>query len=344
MAFQDFDLIQERRRLERQQKFKKRITLAIVSIFILLLLVAAAVACLVVLKDQKNGQQKEGKKESPKSTPTSKKSSPSPSSQPSKSMVVDSDKAIKAVCASTDYQERCETSLLDAVKANTASLSKPVEFLKASMTSASEELDKVIKSASDIKVDDPKAKAALNDCLILLKDAKEELNSSIILTTDGKDVAKFSSQTPEVNNWLSAVMSYQQTCIDGIPEGEQRNLVQKSLQSVKELTSNSLALVSQVAPLAEAGGAAKQRRLLALDINDGFPSWIDQETRRLLKADVPKQPPNVIVAKDGSGKFNTISAALAAIPKDRKGRYVCSHDYLFLFSTIDYVQFSCNYI
>ncbi len=41
MVFQDFDLVSERRRLEREQKFKKRLTIAFISLFALLVIIAA---------------------------------------------------------------------------------------------------------------------------------------------------------------------------------------------------------------------------------------------------------------------------------------------------------------
>ncbi|KAK6143098.1 hypothetical protein DH2020_023446 [Rehmannia glutinosa] len=42
----------------------------------------------------------------------------------------------------------------------------------------------------------------------------------------------------------------------------------------------------------------------------------------MLKADGTKFTPNVTVAKDGSGKFTMISAALDAMPEKYSGRYV----------------------
>ena len=56
--------------------------------------------------------------------------------------------------------------------------------------------------------------------------------------------------------------------------------------------------------------------------SEGIPSWIQSEERRVLKAADIRPKPNVVVAKDGSGNFRTISAALAAIPPNFRGRYV----------------------
>ncbi|CAA2963310.1 pectinesterase pectinesterase inhibitor 45, partial [Olea europaea subsp. europaea] len=61
----------------------------------------------------------------------------------------------------------------------------------------------------------------------------------------GKDLAKLSSRTLDLNNWPSAVMSYQQTCIDGFREEREEAVVQKLLNNAKELGSNALANVSQ---------------------------------------------------------------------------------------------------
>ncbi|URE22897.1 pectinesterase [Musa troglodytarum] len=63
------------------------------------------------------------------------------------------------------------------------------------------------------------------------------------------------------------------------------------------------------------------RRLL--DDEQGFPSWFSSHDRKLLAAQSRGQlTPNVVVAKDGSGKFTTINDAINSMPKDYSGRYV----------------------
>ena len=68
----------------------------------------------------------------------------------------------------------------------------------------------------------------------------------------------------------------------------------------------------------EGAGAAA-----ALD-KDGIPGWVPDGDRRVLKGGGFKNTltPNVVVAKDGSGKFKTINEALNAMPKSNDGRYV----------------------
>ncbi|XP_073141526.1 putative pectinesterase/pectinesterase inhibitor 45 [Henckelia pumila] len=302
MAFQDFDLISQRKKQERQQKIRRRITIALSSSVGVLLLVAAAVCAVMYEKNQdSSSNQSHG--------------TPSPPKQ-----VTTAEKAVKSACEGTDYKQTCENSLLKAVK-NNATI-QPKDILKASFAVASEEIDKVIKQASSLKFNDPLKKAAFDDCLVLLNDAKEELNSSIS-SIEGKDVTKLSSRTPDINNWLSAVLSYQQTCIDGFPEGDEKAKFQKFLKTSKELGSNALAIVSQSSSISSMfqGPHDVKRNLLAVD-DDGFPSWINPDHRRMLKADTTKITPNLTVAKDGSGNFTTISAALNAIPKKYTGRYV----------------------
>ncbi|KAK2992576.1 hypothetical protein RJ640_009186, partial [Escallonia rubra] len=306
MAFQDFDQITERRKNEKKQKLKKKITIAVVSTVVLLVLVAAAV-CVVVYKTRQGN-----------------KSPASPPSKPSQSQ-----NAIKSLCAPTDYKEACESSLQNAVRSN-PSASQAKDLPKAAIYVVSVELKKVINQTSKLRLfDSSQKKAAFDDCMVLLNDAIEELNSSVA-NMDAKDLEKLSSRTPNLNNWLSAVMSYQQTCIDGFPDGEAKAELQKALKNSKQLTSNALAIVSQVSSiLSTFQTPTASRRLLETSEprlpslgKDGLPSWMSHEDRRMLKADGPKQTPNTTVAKDGSGNFTTISAALAALPQKYQGRYV----------------------
>ncbi|KAA8523371.1 hypothetical protein F0562_009794 [Nyssa sinensis] len=302
MAFQDFDHISERRRNERKQKLKKRITIAVVSTVVLVLILAAAI-CACVYRDSVSASNSRNK------TP--------PAAKPAKE-ASQSEKIIKMLCSGTDYKQTCENHLSKAVRSNASASasSQPKEFLKAAISSAALELKKAINQTSDLKFDTPEQKGAFEDCMLLLEDANEELNSSIS-NVDAQNLGKLSSATPDLNNWLSAVMSYQQTCIDGFPEGKLKSALQKNLENTKELTSNALAIVSQVSSLLSISGG--NRHLLAAD---RLPSWMSHEDRRMLKAQETKLTPNVTVAKDGSGNFTTISDALAAMPTKYRGRYV----------------------
>lgn len=300
MAFQDFDLISQRRQQERKAKIRKRIMIAVVS-FVVILLIAAAAVCVVIYKNNEKLATEQNTK------------SPTPAAKP----VNVAEKAVKSVCSTTDYKQSCEDSLLKAVKNNASA--QPEDILRASFSVASVEIDKVIKQASAIKFDTPFKTAAFNDCLVLLKDAKEELNSSIS-SIKGKDLTKISAVKPELNNWLSAVMSYQQTCIDGFPDGPEKDSLKKMMKNVREFGSNALAIVSQVSSIFTAFKAAEShRRLMAVD-EAGYPTWMDQDLRRELKADPAKFTPNATVAKDGSGNFTTINEALKAMPEKYTGR------------------------
>jgi len=302
MAFQDFDIIQNRRKQERQQRLRRRITIAIVSIVVVLVVVAAAIGAVMYRNRQQ--QDASSSNQHTKSTATAKP-------------VLAAEKVVKSVCSGTDYKETCESSLIKAVKTNEQA--QPKDIAKASFVVVSEEIDKAIKQAKGLKFDSPMKKAAFDDCLELLGDAKDELNNSI---ASANDWSKIYDMKPDIDNWLSAVLSYQETCIDGFPDGPEKDSMEKFLKSAKELGSNALAIMSDSSTVLSKLEAPEVKRNLLSSDASGYPGWMDKVQRRLLKADASKFTPNTIVAKDGSGNFTTISAALKAIPEKHEGRYV----------------------
>lgn len=297
MAFQDFDIIQNRRKQERQQRLRRRITIAVVSIVVVLVVVAAAIGTVMYVNRQHQASANQQSKSHAAAKP-----------------VVSVEKAVKSVCSSTDYKETCESSLMKAIKTNEQA--DPKDIAKASFVVVSEEIDKAIKQAKGINFDTPMKKAAFDDCLELLTDAKEELNRSV---TSVQDWSKISDMKPDIDNWLSAVLSYQETCIDGFPDGPEKDSMNKFLKSAKELGSNALAIMSESSMLSKLETSDTKRHLLTLDAYR-YPGWMDKEHRILLKAVASKFTPNTTVAKDGSGNFTTVSAALNAIPEKYKGR------------------------
>eukprot|EP00258_Populus_trichocarpa_P013341 XP_002324181.3 putative pectinesterase/pectinesterase inhibitor 45 [Populus trichocarpa] len=313
MVFQDFDLLSERRRLERRQKLRKKIAIAAVSGIAFFVIVGAGVFALV---------------SNHKSSPGNNGGSAVPQPVESAKPISRVSRVIKTVCNATTYQETCQKTLEKEVEKD-PSLAQPKNLLKIAIKAADEEMKKVLKKASSFKFDDPREKAAFEDCLELVENAKEELKDSVAHV--GDDLGKLAKNAPDLNNWLSAVMSYQQTCIDGFPEGKLKSDMEKTFKASKELTSNSLAMVSSLTSFMKSFPfpAALNRRLLAKEDNspalnkDDLPGWMSNEDRRILKgASKDKPKPNVTVAKDGSGDFKTISEALAAMPAKYEGRYV----------------------
>lgn len=294
MVFQDFDQIQERRKLERQRKIRKRVIIAVLISFVLVILVACAIFAVITVAKNKN------------------KSSSSPGSDP-KQGLVKSQKLIQTICDGTTYKDSCKTTLTNAAKKNPDSV-QPKELLRYAIQAISDENQKVMKEAKDLNFHKEEEKAAFDVCKKVVEDAEEDLKKSVSIVNEIKEKNDVNVTATDINNWLSAVMSYAETCIDNFPDGQLKSDMNKSLSASKHLTSNSLAMVRQLSSfiksMMETTGTARH----LLEFN--------HENRRLLRrADIEKPDPNVTVAQDGSGKFSTISEALSAMPEQYEGRY-----------------------
>ncbi|CAI8610920.1 unnamed protein product [Vicia faba] len=312
MAFQDFDLITERRRNEKKQQLKKRIIIGVISTVVLVGMIGCAFFVVTTKygglndKDTKNGG----------STPSN-----------TNKHVAHSEKIVKLVCSTADYKEKCEGPLNKAVEED-PKLQHPKDLLKVYIKIVQEEVNKAFNKTNSFKFNTEQEKGAFEDCKQLIQDAREDLEASISQLGE-IEFKKLSSKAPDLNSWLSAVISFQQTCVDGFPEGKTKTDLQKLFDDSKEFVSNSLAIVAQVSTFLSTVQTLARGRLLLADNSpvasldsEGLPSWIHPEERRVLKASDIRPKPNVTVAKDGSGDFKTISEALAAIPAIYPGRYV----------------------
>ncbi|XP_009611625.1 probable pectinesterase/pectinesterase inhibitor 13 [Nicotiana tomentosiformis] len=225
--------------------------------------------------------------------------------------------AIGAICAATDFNQTCGDILSKVLQTN-ASGAQPADLLKATMSAAIDEIAKGIDELGKINKDSPEKSTAYDDCMSLLADAKKDLNSSIYILDGGiNDVA---SATAELNNKLSAALTYQDMCVDGYPEADQ-STVQTALKIIGEHTINSLAVASELSTTSPKPNNNAKRRLLTTRL--GVPTWMNQGDRRMLEEEEAKDPKgtaNVTVAKDGSGNFTTINDALKAVPSF-EGRY-----------------------
>ncbi|KAM0072722.1 putative pectinesterase [Helianthus debilis subsp. tardiflorus] len=314
MAFQDFDQISERRRLERKQRLKQKIIIGVVVA--ILLLSGAVAAFLIFLNSSQTDDPNDGADNAEPTSGNDKNKDNSSGASKDKGIddqkVLQTQKAVQTICQTTDYKETCESRLEKSLSSKLSGLPGPDDFVKAAVSAASDELNNAITQTSKLmKVETApeKQKATFDVCKQVLEGAQSDFNHS-----------QNAAGSPDLGNWLSAVITYQQTCIDAVTEDATKTSIEQALKTTKELTSNSLAIFSSVQKVAPPPAAASHRRLLT--DRPELPSWMTSETRRLLKADAPSLAPNVTVAKDGSGDFATISKALEALPDSYQGRYV----------------------
>ncbi|KAJ4952202.1 hypothetical protein NE237_029034 [Protea cynaroides] len=282
---------------------RKRMLIIAVSIVVLLTVIIAAVVGVVVHKSNNDDDNA-----------TSSSSTPMTLSD-----------SIKAVCGVTQYPNSCFSSLSSLEKQGTSSnkAADPEELFKLCMEAAVKELSKLSTLPENLiaRVNDVREKAALVDCQGLYEEAINQVNTSIFtMQSDGTGNLLTASKIDDMKTWLSAALTDLQTCLDGLEETNSASLdeVRKSMQNSTELTSNSLAIASKILTLLQTFDLNIHRRRKLLGF--GFPEWIGPADRKLLQQ--VNYEPNVTVAKDGTGKFKTITEAVEAVPKQSKSRFV----------------------
>ncbi|XP_010526019.1 PREDICTED: putative pectinesterase/pectinesterase inhibitor 45 [Tarenaya hassleriana] len=314
MAFQDFDKIQERVNAERKRKFRKKIIIGSVSLLVVVAAVIGGAFAYVSYEKGKNNNNGHSQ--------TANASQKPPVSAAQSVKHASLDQIVETLCNATLYRQNCEQTLHENAK-NDTTLSNPRALVRSTIEEVKVDLDKVIEKVLGFETKSQEDKDAIAQCQLLVDEAKEELAESVSKVNE-TDVKNFAKIVPDLNNWLSAVMSYQETCLDGFEDGKLKSNIQKSFNSSQILTSNSLAMIKSLdSYLSSISNAPTTRHLLESKPSDQIPSWVSKEDRRMLRAvDVNVLKPNAIVAKDGSGNFTTINAALIAMPEKYEGRYI----------------------
>ncbi|KAF8093257.1 hypothetical protein N665_0385s0006 [Sinapis alba] len=255
---------------------------------------------------------------------------------PNENQIRQTTKAVKAICAPTDYKEICLKRIMEASPNST----EPLELIKLAINVTIESINQGLKKASiDVKPktgEDPEAKDAFELCEKLMFDAIDDLKKCV---NRGFSAAQIVGFVEDLRVWLSGSIAFQQTCIDSFKEIKSNTLMlvmRKIFKPSKRLTSNSLAMVTELStilPNSNITGLTKAlskyaRKLLHTE-EEGIPTWVRPEIRKLMEVEAPvielePQPPpppppaktDAVVAQDGSGQFKTIAEALKVVPKD----------------------------
>lgn len=234
-------------------------------------------------------------------------------------------KAIQALCQPTDYRETCENTLTTAAGNTT----DPKELIKAAFNVAIDHISAAMKNSSSLKelAKDSRTNQALENCHELLDYAIDDLKESFA-RIGAFDMSKLDEYVQDLKIWLSGAVTYQQTCLDGFENttGDAGERMKSILRSSQELTSNGLAMVTEISSILASINIPVNmtRRLLSAEEEgtDGIPVWVSEGRRKLLAAKGSAIKADVVVAKDGSGKYKTVNEALKDIPKKNNKTFV----------------------
>ncbi|GMY27780.1 probable pectinesterase/pectinesterase inhibitor 21 [Fagus crenata] len=256
-----------------------------------------------------------------------------------------SNKAIKTLCQPTDYKETCEKTLASAA-GNTTDYK---QLINAGFQVAVAELNKGIENSTTLRqlAKDPRTNQALENCKELLEYAIDDLKQSFE-KIGAFDATKLDDYAADLKVWLSGAITYEQTCLDGFENttGDAGAKMKLVLKTAQELTKNGLAMVVELSKYLtnmipsinrrllsnddesvdyEFGGFSNNnRRLLNVDESGDYEitSWNTEANRKLAAITAVNIKPNVVVAKDGSGKYKTIREAMVEVPKKSNTTFV----------------------
>ncbi|MCH4805134.1 pectinesterase family protein, partial [Pasteurella multocida] len=246
-------------------------------------------------------------------------------------VVTSHSKAVAALCQKSNKQQLCEDTL------GPVNTNDPKDYIKTVLQSAMDSVIKAFNMSDKLTVENSKSeegmKMALEDCRDLMQVAIHELEASQILVKDN-DIRNVHERSADLQNWLGAVISYQQSCLEQFDTDAEKKVMSQlqtdgGLDDVQKITAVALDVVAGISELLGAYDLTlnvkpSSRRLLEVD-HEGYPTWFSAADRKLLARGRGRGQgvtPNAVVAKDGSGQYKTVLDAIMAYPKNHQGRYV----------------------
>ncbi|KAF2300891.1 hypothetical protein GH714_018053 [Hevea brasiliensis] len=280
-------------------KKRKKLFLAL---FGSLLLVAAIIAIVTGINSHKNDDNKE--------------TSPSHA-------------VLKSSCSSTRYPDLC-FSAVASVPGATSNLASQKDVIEVSLNitiAAVEHNYFTVKKLIARRKLTKREKTALHDCLETIDETLDELHKALEDLKEYPSKKSLSQHADDLKTLMSAAMTNQETCLDGFSHEKADKKVRQVLLAgqvhVEKMCSNALAMIKNMTDTDIAYAAATTNRKLKEEKDhesEQWPEWLSVADRRLLQSS--SVTPNVVVAADGSGKYKTISAAVAAAPKKSSKRYI----------------------
>ncbi|KAJ8899105.1 hypothetical protein K2173_010258 [Erythroxylum novogranatense] len=225
-----------------------------------------------------------------------------------------------STCEGTLYPQLCVSTLRSLPDLHSMSLP---EFIIATLNRTMREIRASTSNVTYIRRNESETldqleKVAIKDCLDLFDNSIAELKSAVSDLSHKKSVPE---HYKDLQTLLSAAMTNQYTCLDGFAysKGNVRDIIENSLFNISRHVSNSLVMLKKVPAVNKSKSQAFPEYG---KVKHGFPTWLSSKDRKLLQAPVNSTKYDLIVAKDGTGNFTTVSEAVAAAPNSSDTRFV----------------------
>ncbi|KAL3740672.1 hypothetical protein ACJRO7_021878 [Eucalyptus globulus] len=216
------------------------------------------------------------------------------------------------ICSKARDQARCRALVSEIVPYSAASFLSDDKLLQVFIKKMAIRTGNAVEAVKDVRrrVNYPREEAALADCVELMEMSVDRLEDSTRSLQEQKSSA-------DVHTWLSSSLTNYITCLDGF-EGSS-----SAKSSIKPILSDLISRARTSLAMFVSTSSPEGRRPDVLESLIGdFPSWVTRKDHRLLQSLVNAVNADVVVAKDGTGKFKTVKEAIAAAPSKVQTRYV----------------------
>ncbi|MCL7024185.1 hypothetical protein MKW94_027498 [Papaver nudicaule] len=166
---------------------------------------------------------------------------------------------------------------------------------------------------------DLKEQGALRSCIELMDSSIDRVNDSVEALK--KYTRSNHKSLDDAHTWLSAVLTNHVTCLDELNEFGYsiRVPIEMEMKDLIDRARVSLAMITEIS-LSSSSNEETTSWLASKTLK--LPSWVTMRDRKLLETLPNAVTADVVVAKDGSGKFTSVQQAVTAAPDKSKTRYV----------------------
>ncbi|CAN8305510.1 unnamed protein product [Cochlearia groenlandica] len=224
---------------------------------------------------------------------------------------------LNQICHGTHDQDSCQTLLSEFTTLSLSKLNR-LDLLQVFLKNTLWRLDTATNTVSEARhrSNDVRHKASLADCEDMMDVSKDRMVSSMKELRGGNPNLE---SYANVHTWLSSVLTNYMTCLESISDvsldSKPRVMIKTKVQDLVSRARVALAIFVSVLPA---------RDDLEMLFPHHLPSWLTSFDRKLLES-APKTlkiTANVVVAKDGTGKYKTVNEAVTAAPENSNTRYV----------------------